>query len=132
MALCYSTSRAAVELARKMKKHMGRPRAQTVLAEFPGPPVLLGSSQGVPKSSSVVMRAAIRLLRFQVFTCTKPFNLVTVPQLKSATLFALGTPCELPSNTGEFGAVVEDLSELATHMCFLTLSASSTAARLVE
>ena len=53
VALCYSTSRAAVELARKMKKHMGRPRAQTVLAEFPGPPVLLGGSQGVPSAGSV-------------------------------------------------------------------------------
>ena len=44
----------------------------------------------------------------------------------------LGTPCETPSNTGEFGAVVEDLSELATLMCFLILRASSTDPEFVE
>jgi hypothetical protein len=47
VALCYSTSRAAVELALVMSEHAQRARVQTVLAEFPGPPVLLGGSQGV-------------------------------------------------------------------------------------
>jgi len=44
----------------------------------------------------------------------------------------LGTPCETPSNTGEFGGLVEDLSELAILMCFLILRASSTDPELVE
>ena len=42
--LCYSTSRAAVELALDMNEHAERARAQTVLAEFPDSPVLLGVS----------------------------------------------------------------------------------------
>ena len=46
-SLCYSTSRAAVELALDMNEHAERARAQTVLAEFPGPLALLGGSQGV-------------------------------------------------------------------------------------
>ena len=50
VSLRYSTSRAAVELALEMKEHGERARAQTVLAEFPGPPVLLGGSQGVLKA----------------------------------------------------------------------------------
>ena len=54
VALCYSTSRAAVELALNVRKHLGGPSAQTVLAEFPGPPVLLGGSQGVPSANGVV------------------------------------------------------------------------------
>ena len=33
-----------------MNEHISGPRAQTVLAEFPGPSVLLGVSQGVPKN----------------------------------------------------------------------------------
>ena len=51
-SLRYSTSRAAVELALEMNKHAERARAQTVLAEFPGPPVLLGGSQGVCKRAA--------------------------------------------------------------------------------
>ena len=35
VSLCYSTSRAAVELALDMKEHVKRASAQTVLAEFP-------------------------------------------------------------------------------------------------
>ena len=35
-----------MELALDMKEHIERARAQTVLAEFPGPSVLLGVLQG--------------------------------------------------------------------------------------
>ena len=42
------------------------------------------------------------------------------------------TPCEPPSNAGGFGAVVEDMFELVTPMCFLIIRASSTDPELVE
>ena len=54
VSLCCSTRPAAAELALEMKEHIERARAQTVLAEFPGPPVLLGGSQGVHAAHGVV------------------------------------------------------------------------------
>ena len=100
MALCYSTSRAAVELARNMIEHIGGPRAQIVLAEFPGPPVLLGSSQGVPRSSSGAMQAMeyLREVKFQtVFFSNTHFP---HPSVNSRRYSPLGPLCETPSNTG--------------------------------
>lgn len=58
VALCYSTSRAAVELALDMSEHAERARAQTVLAEFPDSPVLLGVSKGVPRAKGVAVQSA--------------------------------------------------------------------------
>ena len=40
--------------SRYEKTRIERARAQTVLAEFPDPPALLGGSQGVAKAHSVV------------------------------------------------------------------------------
>ena len=59
VSLCYSTGQAAVELARKMREHIERARAQTVLAEFPGLSVLLGGAQGVPMAHADAMRVMV-------------------------------------------------------------------------
>ena len=92
---------------------------------------LLGVSQGVLKASSVAVQARVLLQTFEVPACSC-FAQQQYPKLQFTTPLVRGTPCETPSNTGEFGAVVEDMFELATHMCFLILRASSTDPELVE
>ena len=49
-----------MELALEMKEHIKRARAQTVLAEFPGPPVLLGGSQGTQERTASWIDAWVR------------------------------------------------------------------------
>jgi len=53
--LCYSTGRAAVELALGVRENtMNVRELRQSSPKTPVPPVLLGGSQGVPKARSVV------------------------------------------------------------------------------
>ena len=63
-----------MELALVVKKHIKRARAQTVLAEFPGPPVLLGGSQGVQRNAASQMNGS---------------GEIAIPHCKSCPLFRL-------------------------------------------